>query len=186
MQFPGLPGSILVDTTVTDGHQQGKKLQAYKYPPHISQMMAKPRLALIPFHSNSYPHRLFHPMPCTSSSLSYTCTTIHRFLIPPSVPASLGTCFFLSFSIQSWWNQPKIHSPLQTLTHNSPHSMWLHPTRCCNHEPLQLCECTTPGIRYRCHPYNMVNVFLFVHSSSLIWILMTAGLDTHCCTNSLS
>ena len=33
--------------------------------------------------------------------LSYTCSIIHRFLISPSVPASLGTCFSLSFPIQS-------------------------------------------------------------------------------------
>ena len=89
-------------------------------------MMAKPSLALIPFHSYSYPHRLFHPMPCTSSSLSYTCTTIHRFLISPSVPASLGTCFSLSISIQSWWNQSKfIHqSKLSPTISHHPLCMW--------------------------------------------------------------
>ena len=38
--------------------------------PHIPQMMAKPRLN-VSFLSYSYPHRLFHLMPCTSSSLSY-------------------------------------------------------------------------------------------------------------------
>ena len=31
--------------------------------------------------------------------LSYTCTTIHQFLISNSVPESLGTCFSLSFSL---------------------------------------------------------------------------------------
>ena len=28
-KLPGIPGSIRVGTTVTDGHQQGKKLKAY-------------------------------------------------------------------------------------------------------------------------------------------------------------
>ena len=89
--------------------------------------MAKPRLALILIPLYSYPHRLFHPMPCISSSLSYTCTTIHRFPISPSVPESLGTCFSLSFSIQSWWNQPK-NSSLKTFTHNlTPSSLQIYP-----------------------------------------------------------
>ena len=84
-------------------------------------MMAKPRLALFPFHSYSYLHRLFHPRPCTSSPLSYTCTTIHRFLISPSVTASLGTyvyMLFLELFDKVLMTSTKIHSLLQTLTHN--------------------------------------------------------------------
>ena len=69
--------------------------------------------------------------------LSYTCTTIHRFLISPSVPASLGTCFSLSFPIQSWRNQPKYI-----------HHFNLSPT--ISHHPLFVCclECT-PGASAR-------------------------------------
>ena len=97
---------------------RGKKLKAYKYPLTFPKWWPSLALPWFSFHSYSYPHRLFHPMPCTSSSLSHTCTTIHRFLISPSVPASLGTCFPLSFSTQSWWKQPKfIHHP-KTPTHN--------------------------------------------------------------------
>ena len=46
---------------------RGKKLKAYKYPltfPNDGQLsFASPQFS---FHSYSYPHRLFHPMPCTS------------------------------------------------------------------------------------------------------------------------
>ena len=38
---------------------------------------------------------------CCTGHFSLSTTTIHRFVISPSVPASLGTCFFLSFPIQS-------------------------------------------------------------------------------------
>ena len=99
--LPGLPGYIRVDSRhnchgwLLAGE---KSLQFINTPSH-SQMMAKPRLN-VSFLSYSYPHCLFHPMPCTSSSLSYpTCTIIHRFLISTSVPASSGTCFSLSFLI---------------------------------------------------------------------------------------
>ena len=104
----------------------GKSLQ-FINTPYISQMMAKPRLN-VSFLSYSYPHRLFHPMPCTSSSLSYMYH-IHWFLISPSVPASLGTCFSLSVSIESWLNQPKfIHHPKlsPTISHH-PLCMWNYP-----------------------------------------------------------
>ena len=63
--------------------------------------------------------------------LSYTCTTIHRFPISFSVPESMGTCFSLSFSIQSWWNQPKFihHSKLSpTISHHSL-CVWNYPSR---------------------------------------------------------
>ena len=79
--------------------------------------MAKPHLALIPFHSNSYPHRLFHPMPFTSSSLSNTCTTIHRFW-SPLVFLQAGYMLFLELFDTVLMKSTKIHSPLQTLTHN--------------------------------------------------------------------
>ena len=94
---------------------------------------------LIPLHSYSYPHRLFHPMPCTSSSLSYTCTTIHRFLISSSVPASLVTCFTLSFLIQSWWNQPKFihHSKLSPTISHHPLCMWNYPSKSHNSHCIQ-------------------------------------------------
>ena len=55
-------------------------------------MMAKPRLNS---HSTHNPvliacSILYLELPHT---ILYICTTIHRFLISPSVPASLGTCF---------------------------------------------------------------------------------------------
>ena len=95
--LPGLPGSI----RRLNCHGWPSAGEKSLIPPHIPQMIASPCLNS---HSTqySYPHRLLHPMPCTPSSLSCTCTTIYRFLISPSVPASLGTCFFLNFSIQSW------------------------------------------------------------------------------------
>ena len=118
--YQDLPGSI------RRLHCQGwplageKKLKAYKYPLTFPKWWSSLTLPWFSFHSYSYPHRLFHPMPCNSSSLSHTCTTIHRFPISPSVLASLGTCFPLSFSTQSWWKQPKFihHSKLPpTISH---------------------------------------------------------------------
>ena len=90
-------------------------------------MTAKPRLN-VSFLSYSYPHRWFHPMSCTFSSLSYM-HHIHRFLISPSVPASSGTCFSLSFSIQSWRNQPIFvhHSKLSPTVSHHPLCMWNYP-----------------------------------------------------------
>ena len=98
--LPGLPGSIRVETTVTDDHRQGKKdFKAYNLPSHIPQMMAKPRLALI-----------LIPLIFLSSSLVpsyalYFLITVLCMHAPQSmdyslasVPASLGTCFSLSFS----------------------------------------------------------------------------------------
>ena len=94
-----------------------------KSPQEIAGNNTGPSLALplIPFHchSYSYPHRLFHPMPCTSSSLSYTYTTIHRFLISPSFcSCKLGYMLFLELFDTVLMKSTKIHSPLQTLTHN--------------------------------------------------------------------
>ena len=99
--------------------------------------MAKPRLALILIPLIFLSSSLVHPMPCTSSSLSYTCTTIHRFPISPSVPESLGTCFSLSFSIQSWWNNQN-----SFITHHSK----LSPT--ISHPSLQNYPLTSPSFRF--------------------------------------
>ena len=94
--------------------------------------MAKPQLALIPFHSNSYPHCLF-----PSYALYFLITVLYlhhnqSILISPSVPASLGTWFSLSFSIQSWWNQPKYihHSKLSpTISHHPLVTGWVGSSR---------------------------------------------------------
>ena len=88
--------------------------------------MAKPRL-IVSFHS--IPILIACFILCLCLVLPHhcpTCTIIHRFLISPSVPASPGTCFSLSFSIKSWWNQPKfIHHPKlsPTISHH-PLCMW--------------------------------------------------------------
>ena len=102
--IPGLPGSICVDTTVTDGHRQGGKslklINTSSHSPNDGQ--ASPCLN---FHSTHIPILIACSILCLVLShhcpIQYTCTTIHRFLISPSVPASLGTCFTLSFSIHS-------------------------------------------------------------------------------------
>ena len=91
-------------------------------------MMAKPHIN-VSFLSYSHPHRLYHRMPCTSSSLSYM-HHIHRFLISPSVPASPCTCFFLSFSITVLMKSTKIQSPPHTLTHHSISSTISHHLLC--------------------------------------------------------
>ena len=55
------------------------------------------------FYSYSYPHRLFHPMPCASSSLSYTCTTISggsRGATRGHGPPKRWSNFFLHLVIQ--------------------------------------------------------------------------------------
>ena len=128
MRLPGLPGSIRrlhCHGWPSAGEKSLKLINTPSHSPNDGQ--ASPCLKFS-FHSYSYPHRLFHPMPCTSSSLSYTCTqsTDFRSLLP--FLASLGTCFPLSFSIQSWWKQPKfIHHSKHPPTISHPLSANITP-----------------------------------------------------------
>ena len=97
--LPGLPGSIRLDTNATDGHRQGKKLKAYTltFPSHSpNDGQASHCLKFIPlkFLSSSL---VPYPMPCTSSSLSYTCTTIHRFWSPLLFPQAWVHAFPWAF-----------------------------------------------------------------------------------------
>ena len=78
---------------------RGKKLTAYKYPLTFPKWW--PSLALMS-HSSHFPILIACSILClVLPHHCPTCTTIHRFLISPSVPTSPGTCFSLSFSIQS-------------------------------------------------------------------------------------
>ena len=82
---------------------------------HIPQMMAKPPLALIPFHSYSYPHRLFHPMHNALYFLITACL-IHA---PQSIDSDLPFCsckpagymLFLELFDTVLMKSTKIHSP---------------------------------------------------------------------------
>ena len=124
---PGLPGSIRVDTTVTDDHRQTKKLTAYKYPLTFPKWW--PSLVLMS-NSSHIPILIACSILClVIPHHCPTCTIIHRFLISPSVPVSPGICFSLSLSIQSWWNQPKfIHHPkLSPTISYHPLCMWNYP-----------------------------------------------------------
>ena len=87
-------------------------------------MMAKPHLN-VSFHSYSYHHRLFHPMPCTSSSLSYMH---HNSSISDLSFCSCKPRYMLLLELFNTvlMKTIKIHSPPQTLTHNlTPSSLHL-------------------------------------------------------------
>ena len=90
------PRSILVDTTVTDGHRRGKKLTAYKYPLTFPQMMAKPRLNV--------------------SFLSYVLVLIACSILCLVLPHHCPTC---TISIDFW-----SLLFLQAQVHASPWAFW--------------------------------------------------------------
>ena len=125
--LPGLPGSIRrlhCHGWPSAGEKSLKLINTPSHPPNDGQ--ASPCLNSHSMDSYSYSHRLFHPMPCTSSSLSYTCTTIQ--LNPPISDLSFCSCkpgnmLFLEPFDTVLMKTTKIHSSLQTLTHISHPSL---------------------------------------------------------------
>ena len=99
-----------------DDHRQGKSLKLINTP-HIPQMMAKPRLALI-----LIPLIFLSSSLVPSYALYFLITVLYMHHNPsisdPSCSCKSGYMLFLELFDTVLMKSTKIHSPLQTRTHN--------------------------------------------------------------------
>ena len=154
---------------------RGKSLKLINAPSHSpNDGQASPCLNSIPleFLSSSL-------VPSYAFYFLITVLYMHHnpsILISPSVPASLGTCFSLSSSIQSWWNQPKYihHSKLSPTISHHPLCKWNYPLNPHHSHCIQIQQaCTQIWLWYCCYgDWNQTSKFNIHHPSLYLIIFI--------------